>query len=115
MNFRLRRHERITKRTDFEIAFKKGRCYSTHYFTIILHNNNRDVLRLGMAVSGKVGGAVKRNRVKRLLREYFRLNKDRLPEGHDIVFIAKSESITLDYFTLAEELSKFFGRLTAAD
>ena len=65
-------------------------------------------------MSRKVGGAVKRNRVKRLLREFFRQNKDRLPEGHDIVFIAKPDSITLDYFTLAENLSKFFGRFTTA-
>lgn len=113
VNFRLRRNERITKRTDFDIIFRKGSRYSTHYFTIILHENKRDVQRLGMAVSRKVGGAVKRNRVKRLLREYFRLNKDRLPQGYDIVFIAKSESTTLHYFTLTEDLSKFFGRLTA--
>ncbi len=66
-----------------------------------------------MAVSRKVGGAVQRNRVKRLLRGYFRLNKDRFPQGHDIVFIAKPESTTLDFGTLTEELSKFFGRLTA--
>ena len=113
MNFRLRRHERITTRTDFETIFKKGRRYSIDFFTIILHENDRDVRRLGMAVSRKVGGAVKRNRVKRLLREYFRLNKERLPEGHDIVFIAKPGATTLNYFTLTKELSKFFSRLSA--
>ena len=112
MNFRLRKNERITKGTDFEIVFEKGRRYSTKNFIIILYKNNKDVRRLGMAVSRKVGGAVKRNRVKRLLREYFRLNKDQFPDGHDMVFIAKAESITLNYFTLTQELSKFFSRLT---
>ena len=66
-----------------------------------------------MAVSRKVGGAVKRNRLKRLLREFFRLNKDQLPERHDIVFIAKPEAIHLDYFTLTREMLEFFGRLMA--
>ncbi len=112
IDHRLRRHERLTKRADFETIFREGIRYSTRHFFITIYQTNLDVRRLGMVVSRKVGGAVKRNRVKRLVREFFRLNKHRLPEGHDIVFIAKPNSIELDYVALTEEMLEFFGRLS---
>jgi len=65
-----------------------------------------------MSVSKKVGGAVQRNRVKRLLREFFRLNKEQLPESSDILFIARTGSAQLRYATLSEELLEFFQRLS---
>ena len=91
--FRLKKEERITRRTEFLKIFKHGIRYNTENFLIIIFSdNNKPIRRLGITVSKKVGGAVKRNRVKRLLKEFFRLHKDHLPESSDILFIAKPGS-----------------------
>jgi ribonuclease P protein component len=64
-----------------------------------------NIPRIGIIVSKKVGNAVKRNRIKRLIRAFFRLNKYRL-ENLDYVFIAKNNIDILNYDDVERELSK---------
>jgi len=98
------RDERIRKRQDYLRIYQQGvRCYSAH-FTIITCRNQAGVRRLGMTVSKKAGNAVQRNRIKRLLREFFRLNKSRLPASQDIVIIAKRGILPLMYRDVCTEL-----------
>lgn len=53
--------------------------------------------RLGITVTRKIGCAVVRNRIKRLVREVFRRNRERLPSGLDLVFVAKQQAAALEY------------------
>jgi len=104
--FGLARWERIRKRQEFLDVTQNGQKYHTPHFIVFLKPNPQGLLRLGVTVSRRVGKAVKRNRVKRLLREFFRLHKYQLPKGYDIVIVAKPKAVTLTYHGVAEELSK---------
>ena len=103
--FSLKRHERLRRRNDFDLAFRHGSRRHTKNFTIILRPNELQFSRLGVTVGKKVGKAVKRNRVKRYLREFFRLHKHKLPASYDMVIVAKKDAATLAYHDVREELA----------
>jgi len=103
--FFLKKHERLRRRKDFDRVFRHGSRRHTKNFAIILRPNGLQFSRLGVTVGKKVGNAVKRNRVKRYLREFFRLHKHMLPASHDVVIIAKEDAATLAYQDVREELA----------
>ncbi len=63
--------------------------------------------RLGITASKKTGNAAQRNRIKRLVREFFRLNKDCFPQDYDTVVVAKRDADTLNLWKVKEELGDF--------
>ncbi|MBA3370239.1 MAG: ribonuclease P protein component [Thermoleophilaceae bacterium] len=94
---------RLSHSADFDRAFREGRSFATRH--LVLHVFLRseadapadDPLapRLGVSVGRRVGGAVERNRVKRLLREAFWMVAPSLPPTHDFVLVARSEAAEL--------------------
>ncbi len=97
------RAERIVRRADFQRATRQGRWRrSAHFRVFVVPTPGRR--RLGLTVSRKVGRAVERNRVKRRVREIFRLQKSNLPEA-DIVVVATPGAAQLDYGILSAELA----------
>lgn len=87
MNFRP--HERIRRRPEFQRVYDQGAKMHSRYSTIFILPNDGTAGRLGIAATRKLGGAVRRNRAKRLIREVFRRNK--IAPGFDVVIVPKRE------------------------
>lgn len=101
---RFRRADRLKKRYEFRRAQLSGRRIHTPHFLIVVQPNALQNTRLGITVTKKVGTAVQRNRIKRVVREVFRRNRHLFPAGHDLVFIAKRGSTDIEYGALLNEL-----------
>jgi ribonuclease P protein component len=99
--------QRIRRRAEYELVYQRGSKAHSRYATVFVLANDRHVGRLGIAATKKLGGAVQRNRAKRLIREVFRRND--IARGYDVVVIPKRElldaSLTVleaDYRNLLE-------------
>jgi ribonuclease P protein component len=86
---RFRPVERIRRRPEFQQVYERGARIHSRYATVFLLPNGSAVGRLGIAATRKLGGAVVRNRAKRLIREVFRRTK--IAPGYDVVVIPKRE------------------------
>ena len=110
---RFPRTERLRKRAEFKRAEKnKVARLVTKHLVILAAPNDLPHVRIGLTASKKVGGAVVRNRAKRLLREIYRRNKHLFPQGHDYILIAKHGMADTGYQDLTQEIAKAIGSHT---
>ena len=78
---------------EIRLVYEKGRSAACRDFVLYARPNGRSENRLAVSVSKKVGNSVVRHRVKRIIREAFRLNQTQLAQGHDYVAIARASSV----------------------
>ncbi|HDQ04217.1 MAG TPA: ribonuclease P protein component [Deltaproteobacteria bacterium] len=105
-----RKAQRITSSAGFKEIYQQGVWKSSRNFVTITCRNARGAGRLGITVSKKAGNAVRRNRIKRLIREFFRLNKALFPEGCDVIVMARKDMPQLSYPEVCRELTDLFER-----
>jgi ribonuclease P protein component len=91
-----RPNERIRRRQDFQRVHEQGHRTAGRYMTALFLPNGLGHGRLGIIASRRLGGAVQRNRAKRLIREIFRLNKT-ARSGWDLVIIPKTDLLDADF------------------
>lgn len=101
----------IKKSTEFQHVFKSGKWYSADVLMIYIVKNNQEFNKVGIAVGKKVSNrSTKRNRMKRLIKEAYRLNENSLQSGYNIVIVCKSgvDVGTINYDIVQSELMKCF-------
>lgn len=110
-NFCLPKGARLLKRGQFLTLSKKGKKVHTDCFIAIVLKGNAQNNRLGITVSKRVGNAVKRNRIKRIIREYFRHKKQNITGPIDINIVARKGLTTLSNEQINKKLDKLFRKI----
>lgn len=79
----------LQKNREFKQVYSHGRSAATRLLVLYVLRSDRPGNRLGVSVSKKVGKSVTRSRIKRLIKEHYRLAEDRIERGYDLVFVAR--------------------------
>ncbi len=99
--------DRLLCRREYLATTRNAKRHVTRYFLVFICSNQKGRPRLGIVVSKKAGKAIRRNHIKRRLREFFRLHKSWLPPSTDIVVIAKKDIPSLTYQMVCKDLKRF--------
>ena len=85
--YSFKKEQKLRREEEFKCVFKNGSVFKVNVFKAYYLENGKNISRLGVSVSRRTGNAVFRNRIKRITREWFRLNCLHFTKPVDIVFI----------------------------
>ena len=107
-----RRIQTLKENHLFARAYRKGRCFSGKYVAVYVLKNTREknVVKIGITVSKNRGNAVKRNRVKRIIREAYRIFHPFIKEGHIIVIVARQPCVEAHVSVVTSELEELLSK-----
>ena len=101
-SFRFRKKERITEPQDFRKVMRLGRRRSSRNFKLFIQESEKTFHRLGIVVKKEIGPAAFRNRMKRYIREFFRLHKHEMKGSYDVILMIK-RGCSFDRYQEAEK------------
>lgn len=100
----------LKKNRQFQTVYKTGKSYANKYLVLYVLTKKDGLRRVGFAVGKRLGGAVVRNRIKRLLREAFRLNQHCLRQGVDLIIIGRQPIVGKDFDIVNRAVFELFGK-----
>jgi ribonuclease P protein component len=100
------REARLVRRSEYDAVYREGRRRTSREFTVFLRPNGLENSRFGWSIKKALGNAVRRNRIRRRLREMLRLHRQEIAPGWDVVIHPRSSAATAEFSALAQELLK---------
>lgn len=100
----LGRPYRLKKNKDFKITYHKGKAVGGQYVALYYYGSGMETTRFGFSVSKKIGKAVVRNRIKRILREICRQNRVKVKNGFNIILTARPKIKGIKYGLVEQEI-----------
>lgn len=113
----------LKKNNEFRTVYKKGKYKAGRYIVMYVLPNRRKYNRIGITTGKKFGNSVQRNRMKRIIRESYRLSCDCMKNGYDIIFMARpserradspGQKIKAVYVPSYKEIEKEMKKLSSA-
>ena len=101
----------VKENYEFRRIYRKGKSAVSPALVMYCQRNRQGKSRLGVTVSTKLGGAVVRNRVRRQLREIYRLNKAEMKSGYDIILVARVKAVHTPYRKLDDTYRRLAAQL----
>ena len=105
----------IKKNKDFVKLYKRGKFYVGRLIVLYVFLNNSNINRIGVTVSKKVGNSVKRNRIRRLIKENYRSYEGFVKTGYDFVFTARKFVVMPDFYDIKKEMKFLLKKLDVFD
>lgn len=101
----MKKEYRVKKNSDFQDVFQKGKSFANRQFVVYsLKKPGQGHFRIGLSVSKKLGNAVKRNQIKRYIRQAFHELEDELLNEYDYIIIARKPAAQMDFFEIKSSL-----------
>lgn len=101
----------LKKNYEFMRLYKKGKFFVGKYIILYVRKNSGTVKRLGISVSKKFGKSVRRNRIKRLIKESYRYYEDTIKNNNDLVFVARSNENMPSFSDIKKEMKFLLKKL----
>ena len=101
----------LKENRDFRRLYRKGQSAANGYLVLYCRKNGSQANRVGLTVGAKLAHAVQRNRLRRQLREIYRLHETSFARGYDLVVVARSRAIGADYAALEHAYLSLAARL----
>lgn len=109
--FSLKKSSKLTKNKNFQAVYKGGRSIANRMLVLYMLPNQSSCRKAGFAAGKRLGNAVVRNRVKRMMREAFRLNQEKLPAGYDFILVGRQPAVAAKTQDVAAALLNICSRI----
>ncbi len=101
---------RLARKADFDAVYREGRKRTSREFAVFLRPNGLPVSRFGWSIKKTLGTAVRRNRIRRRVREIVRLHRSEMATGWDVVIHPRASVASADFVALRDQLLKLLPR-----